>query len=88
VVEQGAAWAVPATPAGPPAAMVRAWADDSLQASRQIYEGMRFGPGVGNPREWEAKLPANEPARREALQRAQLAKAAARLAQLLKVIWP
>lgn len=78
---------VPAS-SGPVADWPRAWATDSLHAARQALGGLRYGPASGTPRQWpvlggEAAAPA-----REALQRAQLLKAGARLAELLRALWP
>jgi len=82
---------VPRTP-GLAADWPRAWATDTLQAARQAYGGLRFGPVQGPPRHWPVLMGANQAAgvvaERERLQRAQLVKAGARLAQLLQALWP
>jgi S1/P1 Nuclease len=77
---------VPPT-AGPLHTWPTAWADDTLGAARQAYEGLQIQPRVGTV--WPAR--ADEPGyrqRREALQQAQIVKAGARLAQVLTALWP
>lgn len=85
------AWArqVPPTP-GAVADWPALWASDTLQAARAAYAPLRFGAALGWPPRWPV-LGGGEAARaaqREALQRRQLIKAGARLAQLLQAIWP
>jgi hypothetical protein len=47
-----------------------------------------FSAASGKPPRWQATLPEDYAQRREALQREQLLKASARLAQLLRAIFP
>ncbi|MBL8351628.1 MAG: S1/P1 nuclease [Burkholderiaceae bacterium] len=77
---------VPPT-AGPLDRWPAAWADDTLAAARQAFDGLQFEPRAGAG--WPAR--ADETGyrqRREALQQAQLVKAGARLAQVLAALWP
>lgn len=64
------------------------WASDTLKASRSAFEGMVFGEASGKPPHWAATLPEGYAQRREEIQQAQLVKAGARLAQLLRAIFP
>jgi len=68
-----------------------AWAGESVVASQSAYSGLTYweetSPGTSE-RKWQYLWPANYPTDREALQKEQLVKAGARLAQLLKAIWP
>lgn len=85
---EGAAAAaqVPATPGGLES-WPEAWATDTLLAGRTALSALSFAPreatGV-----WKATAPADYKASREALQREQMIKAGARLAALLRAIWP
>lgn len=78
---------VPPSP-GRPADWPVLWASDTLGASRAAYEGLTFSAASGKPLRWVAALPEGYAQRREAMQRAQLIKAGARLAQLLRAIFP
>jgi S1/P1 Nuclease len=81
---------VPLT-AGSPEDWPVAWAGESVVASQSAYSGLTYweetSPGTSE-RKWQYLWPANYPTDREALQKEQLVKAGARLAQLLKAIWP
>jgi hypothetical protein len=79
--------AVPAMP-GPLADWPLRWANDTLKSSRSAFDGMTFSAASGKPPHWQASLPEGYAERREALQREQLLKAGARLAQLLRAIFP
>jgi hypothetical protein len=81
-----AARAVPAS-SGPLTSWPAAWAGDTLHAAPQVFQGLKIG--ARSDGSWPAT--ATEPAYRQArenLQAAQLAKAGARLAQLLTVLLP
>jgi hypothetical protein len=47
---------------------------------------LRFGPRANN--EWTVTLPADYAARMNAIKKRQLTRAGARLAQLLRALWP
>jgi len=68
-----------------------AWASEAVSASQSAYSGLSYwtetSPG-SSARKWQYLQPANYAPSREALQRQQLVKAGARLAQLLQAIWP
>jgi hypothetical protein len=67
------------------------WASETLLASHQTFQGVTFGneTDIGTSRRhWTFTEPAGYAATRSAIQKAQLVKAGARLAQLLKAIWP
>lgn len=78
---------LPASP-GKPADWPVLWANDTLKASRSAYEGLAFGAASGKPPHWLATLPEGYAQRRDEIQREQLLKAGARLAQLLRAIFP
>jgi hypothetical protein len=83
----GAARAVPPSQ-GKPADWPVQWASDTLGASREAFAGLVFSADYGQPPHWAATLPEGYSQRREEIQRAQLVKAGARLAQLLRAIFP
>lgn len=83
----GEARRVPPSP-GRPADWPVQWASDTLGASRAAYEDMVFSAASGKPLHWAATLPEGYIQRREEIQRAQLVKAGARLAQLLRALFP
>lgn len=64
-----------------------AWADETLGVARDALLPLRFGPSQGEPPQW-TQLSPDDAALREAIQRRQLLRAGARLAQLLQAIWP
>jgi hypothetical protein len=67
-----------------------AWANESIAEGAKLFEGVHFGPrlpGLRGPR-WIATLPEGYDARALDQTREEVAKAGARLAQLLKAIWP
>jgi hypothetical protein len=78
--------AVPAT-TGPVGSWASQWATDTLRAAAPVFAGVHFSAEDGH-HHWQATLPPHYADDREALQRAQLLKAGARLAQLLREIWP
>ncbi len=62
------------------------WADDALGAARDVFKGVWFGNKQNGS--WEAILPARYGDRMTVMKKAQIVKAGARLAQLLRAIWP
>jgi len=66
------------------------WASETLKASRLAYAGLRFTDDPAAPGQWIAQFDdrARYWMRKEALQRTEIVKAGARLAQLLDAIWP
>lgn len=73
-----------------------AWANDSIQVSPPVFAGLRFTmkPAASAhpenlPEKWDvAGIDAGYQSRADAIKMQQLAKAGARLAQLLEAIWP
>ncbi len=78
---------VPAT-AGPAPAWPTNWASDTLQASHAVFQGVIFGAENVGRHTWPVTLPPGYTERREELQRRQLVKAGARLAQLMQKLFP
>lgn len=82
--------------AGDPLDWPSAWATDSIRAGRMAFAGLRFKmrPGAGSdlensPEKWDViGIDAAYIQRADQLKMRQLAKAGARLAQILKAIWP
>jgi hypothetical protein len=67
------------------------WASDTVMASHTAFQGLSFGAEVdpGKKQEhWPVTEPADYATARAAVQKTQLVKAGARLAQLLKAVWP
>ena len=88
----GAAKAVPPT-AGPIGGFAASWASDTIKQAQIAYAGLTFTPDKHfdpkKPKWWVHFKEADAYRDKErALKRAQLAKAGARLAQLLNAIWP
>ena len=77
--------AVPAT-SGRVAKWPEAWATDTIVAGRSAFAPLSFGAREGD--HWTVSPPADYARARDDLQRRQLTKAGARLAQLLRAIWP
>jgi hypothetical protein len=81
---------VPVT-AGPVSGWARAWASETVRVSRAAFAGLSFGAeenaGTYQP-EWPVLEPAGYSTHRAALQKEQLVKAGARLAQLLEAVFP
>jgi hypothetical protein len=73
---------------GPAAGWAAQWATDSLVQSRAVLAGLSYAPRQG--RRWPIAFAdrAGYDAARQAMQRRQIDKAGARLAQLLVAIWP
>ena len=63
------------------------WASDTVMASHSAFNGLKFGPEAARGH-WTATAPNDYAESREDLQRTQITKAGARLAQLLNAIWP
>jgi S1/P1 Nuclease len=84
-----AATRVPKTP-GDPAAWPALWATETLAVARLAVDGLAFSADPAGPGRWTAR--ATDPdayrAAREEIQRRQLLRAGARLAQLLNALWP
>lgn len=74
---------VPAT-AGPVAVWPTQWADDTLKISGAVFAGLVFGEENTARHTWPVTLPLAYTERREALQRRQLVRSGARLAELLQ----
>lgn len=98
--QQFARQAIEAGPAlepnlGEPAGWPYQWADTSLAAAKQVFQGVTLGPmtqridqqGVAR-RAWPLKLPAGYEAAGGELVRAELIQGGYHLAALLKAIWP
>lgn len=81
---------VPAT-AGPVSGWARAWASETVGVSRIAFAGLTFGTeqnaGTRSAR-WPVLEPAGYSSHRSALQKEQLIRAGARLAQLLEAVFP
>lgn len=65
-----------------------AWATDTMLASHAAFQGLTFGPEDLAKKTWTLTKPAGYAAMKAALQKKQLVKAGARLAQLLQAIYP
>ena len=77
-----------AVTAGPVSGWPIAWATETVLASHAAFQGLSFGPEDGVKTTWPVTEPAGYAATRAALQKDQLVKAGARLAQILTTIWP
>lgn len=78
---------VPVTP-GPVTQWAAAWASDTVIASHTAFAGLTFGAENKANGTWPVTEPAGYSAAKAALQKTQLVKAGARLAQLLQAIFP
>jgi len=78
---------VPVTP-GPINEWAIAWASDTVLASHSAFSGLTFGAEKTSNHTWPVTEPAGYGATRASLQKTQLVKAGARLAQLLQAIFP
>ena len=78
--------AVPPT-TGDPMTWSTQWATDTIHSAGVAFEGTSFSYESAS-KHWKVTVPASYASDREALQRAQLIKAGARLAQTLQAIWP
>jgi hypothetical protein len=80
---------VPPT-AGSPANWAVAWASETVIAGHKAFAGVTFGQeqSSGNSRHWPFQAPSGYSTKRRTLQKTQLVKAGARLAQLLEATWP
>ncbi len=74
---------------GNPGSWPAAWAGETVRVAQRAYAGIEFVPEAGNDRRWRARFadPATYRRDREQIQSEQLARAGARLAQLLNAIW-
>lgn len=84
-----AARQVPAM-AAHPAQWPSLWASETLVEAEGAFAGLQFGERQSSLRgsRWNVTLPADYETRSQTLVRQQLARAGARLAQLLQTIWP
>lgn len=78
---------VPVTP-GPIDGWAAAWASDTVLASHTAFSGLVFGAESTSNHTWPVTEPAGYSAAKASLQKTQLVKAGARLAQLLQAIFP
>lgn len=78
--------AVPMT-VGPASGWSTIWATESLLEAKKSFTGLQYSAEDGM-HHYTITLPSNYAARRKDIQRKQVIKAGARLAQLLKTIWP
>jgi hypothetical protein len=76
---------LPATP-GPVEGWPKAWAGESLVQARAAFAGLRFGAEWNG--QWTVSLPTAYGTESRSIKKVQLERAGARLAQLLKAIWP
>ena len=71
---------------GPPASWSITWASETQKAAIRAFEDLEFGPkGAGG---WTVDLPDTYPQLMEHIKKRQLTRAGARLAQLLRAVWP
>lgn len=75
---------------GPPSQWPLHWADESLLATRAIYLDVSLSASHSNSKgpQWAATLPGDYAQRSRDITRQQLARAGARLAELLRALWP
>ena len=78
--------AIPLT-SGDPSEWASQWATDTIRAGERAFEGISYTPGA-KKNTWNITLPTGYSKVRQSIQREQLIKAGARLAQLLTTIWP
>lgn len=78
---------VPVTP-GPIDRWAAAWASDTVLASHTAFSGLTFDAEKTSNHTWSVTEPAGYGAAKTSLQKTQLIKAGARLAQLLQAIFP
>lgn len=78
---------VPAT-SGPISQWAAAWASDTVVASHTAFAGLTFGAEDTSKGTWTVTEPAGYSAAKAALQKKQLVKGGARLAQVLQAIFP
>lgn len=80
-----AASAVPAT-AGPLAEWPQTWASETVVQAQAAFAGLQFGDQWNG--QWKVELPSAYSSDSRAIKKTQITRAGARLAQLLKAIWP
>ena len=78
---------VPVT-AGPMGEWSATWATETVQTSKVAFEGLTFSAEDEAKHKWQVTFPAGYMAKRQEIQREQLIKAGARLAQVLQAIYP
>ncbi|HEY8880939.1 MAG TPA: S1/P1 nuclease [Roseateles sp.] len=71
---------------GDPADWPARWATQSLEQARAAYDGLKFSPRQGS--HWTVSLPSGYSAKADAIKRQQLTQAGARLAFVLKSVFP
>jgi S1/P1 Nuclease len=71
---------------GPPVDWPVRWATQSLEQARPAFEGLKFSARQGS--QWNLSLPRGYDARADAIKRQQLTVAGARLAEVLKAVFP
>jgi len=76
-----------ATTHGPVSNWSTKWASDTLLAAKPAFKGLTFSP-ADNEHHWLVTLPEGYSETRATVQRQQVIKAGARLAQMLEAIWP
>jgi hypothetical protein len=64
------------------------WATDTLLAGKPAFQGLTFSHEDVEHHQWQVTLPDDYGDTKTALQRQQLIKAGARLAQVLETVWP
>lgn len=62
------------------------WAGDTLSGAQKAFTGLKFSTLQSG--HWTATLPANYNTKKQSLQKEELIKAGAHLAELLKALWP
>lgn len=72
--------------AGNPLGWPAAWASQSLEQASAVFQSLAFSPKEGD--HWEVTLPAGYEARADAIKRRQITLAGARLAGLLRALFP
>lgn len=71
---------------GDPADWPARWASQSLDQAKLAFEGLQFSPKLDS--HWNVALPSGYSAKADAIKRKQLSMAGARLAQILKTVFP
>jgi hypothetical protein len=64
------------------------WATETIQNRKPAFAGVSYSAEDVTHHKWKVTLPVDYPARRPALQREQVVKAGARLAQVLQALFP
>lgn len=72
---------------GPADTWPQRWADETLGVARLVLAPLAFEPADGEPPQWTQRSP-DDADQRALVQRRQLLRAGARLAQVLQALWP